>query len=93
MTKYTLVQHSGFGYAGKDHFAHGVETRSVTELEEALVEKWGGVLFDGYSSAETAAENESYPPGVEGIIPQAIGHFAEGMIDGLRVYVPKRDDQ
>lgn len=90
MSKYTLVQHSGFGYGEKPGFEHAVEEHSVTDREAEKVRKLGGVIFDSYEQAYDAAEHENYPPEVDGVIPQAPGTFSKVLIDGLAVYLPPR---
>ncbi|GHB51999.1 hypothetical protein GCM10010331_44440 [Streptomyces xanthochromogenes] len=84
-TKYTLVQHSGGGTG----FEKAVEEVAVTlKADQARVERVGGVLFDTYGAASDAAMEENYPPGTEGIVPQAKGTFADARLNGLRIYVP-----
>jgi len=59
--KWTVVQHSGFGYGGKPAFEKGLETRMCrTQTEKNRVIKAGGVLFD-YMGAEKFAEKAMYP--------------------------------
>lgn len=86
---YTLVQHSGFGYAGKPGFQQAVETRSIdTAKDRDLVKRVGGVLeVNGYEIDELE-ERVNYPPGVEGLYPKAQGTFSDKTIDGLRIYIP-----
>lgn len=88
---WTLVQHSGYGYAGKDGFRHAVEVRAVRlKGEKELVEKAGGLLFGSHREANDFEENANYPEGAQGIYPQAKGTFSSKEIDGLRIYVPVR---
>lgn len=88
--KWTLVQHSGYGYAGDEQFKHAVETRMLTKRQEIVaVEKAGGLLFDSYLDACAAEERENYPDDVQGLIPRASGRMsAKRLIDGLPIYVP-----
>ncbi|MEO6159048.1 MAG: hypothetical protein ABIQ39_15635 [Ilumatobacteraceae bacterium] len=90
MERYTLVQHSGYGYAGKEGFAKAVETRRVSsdKVADAIVAA-GGVVIDGYVAAEDAAENENYPPDLEGLYPRVNGRFGQRKVDGLALYIPK----
>lgn len=87
---YTVVQHSGFGYADDPQFARGLESRRLrTAGERNVVEHVGGMVFDGYAAAEDYAFAQMYPPGVSGMIPAVHGRFAEQCIDGLRIYLPR----
>lgn len=86
-TMYTLVQHSGG--AG---FERAVEEVAVSTVsEQACIQRAGGVLLRTYQEASDAAEAANYPPGVEGIIPQARGAFSNRLVKGLRLYVPPAD--
>lgn len=86
---YTIVQHSGFGYAGKPQFAKGVEAIKLTgSRERRAVEAAGGLLFETYEAAEDYVQKISYPEGYTGIIPLAPGQFSAVKIQGLAVYVP-----
>jgi hypothetical protein len=90
--KWTLVQHSGFGYSYKPAFKRAVETTSVsTEKEQKKVEKVGGVLFETYREAAAQEQQENYPPEVKGMIPRCRGSFARIKLGGLRVYTPKKE--
>lgn len=61
---WTVVQHSGYGYADKPGFEFGLETRTVsTAAEKRLVAKAGGLLFKSGLDAENFAEGEMYPEG------------------------------
>lgn len=87
--KYTVVQHSGFGYGGKTGFKQGLEVRAVTrQAEVRKVEKAGGILFDSYAEADKFCDEATEGPG---IYPQAKGNFAREAIDGLRIYIPVRE--
>ena len=89
--KYTVVQHSGFGYSAKDGFEHDLEPRRVTtQREQDAVTRVGGVLFGDWKDADDYCEAESYPgDGVAlALHGRAPGTFADLEVDGLRVYVP-----
>lgn len=88
--KWTVVQHSAWGYGRNGEFAHGLETKPVTTkiMQEGIL-KAGGVLFDDYNEAEDWAHREMYPEHVTGLIPQAPGRFADKHIQGLALYIPR----
>lgn len=87
--KYTLVQHSGAGYAGKPGFEHAVEERHLTtDAQVAHIQKIGGFIFDSYTAAADQAELENYPDVSTSFLPRARGTFSKYMVDGLRVYIP-----
>lgn len=89
-TRYTIVQHSAAGYAGDGTFSKGLETRSTNlKSEQARVTRAGGLLFASYNEADDYIDSESYPPGTNGLVPNAPGEFSELDIDGLRIYVPR----
>ncbi len=91
---YTLVRHSGFGYAGDRTFEKAVESRTVrTKAEQALVTKEGGVLYEEYIQAEDAGADENYPGAYRGMIPVAQGTFSEKRIDGLHIYIPPKYEE
>lgn len=84
-TRWTVVQHSGFGYGNKPGFEKALETRQLdTEADQQLVLKVGGKLFDSYTEATEYEENNVG----EGMLPQAPGTFSEEKVDGLRIYIP-----
>ena len=86
---WTIVQHSGFGYAGKPGFKKGLEIRAInTEAQSDKVFKANGVLFDNYLAADDYCEEEGYPTGVTGMYPRAPGSFSTKKIDGLYIYIP-----
>lgn len=90
--KYTMVQHSGYGYAKKPGFEHGVEVRMITTVAEVRkVEKAGGILFDSGAEAYAFEESASFPEGHEGLYPKAAGTFSSEKIDGLAIYIPVRE--
>lgn len=90
--QYTIVQHSGFGYAGNRQFIGGLETRSVLNKAPARrVNEAMGLLFDDYGEAEDYCEWAMYTLlNITGLIPMAdrCGSFTNKQIDGLRIYVP-----
>ena len=86
---YTLVQHSGFGYARNPQFKRAVEERYLSDKQAEKVKELGGLLFENYGLAHDAAEAENYPPSVQGLIPCVAGSFHKLEIDGLRLYLPK----
>jgi hypothetical protein len=87
--KYTLVQHSGFGYGGDSRFSRAVEERGVDTLTECKkISQQGGLLYDTYGEAIDAAFAENYPPSVRGMVPRCGGRFARHQVDGLRLYLP-----
>lgn len=89
--KWTVVQHSGFGYAHDRQFEHAVESRNVaTKKEQEMVLKVGGLLFDTYGQAEDFCEEANYPADHVGLIPDVQGTFADKDVDGLKVYIPVR---
>ncbi len=91
MAKFTPVQHSGFGYAHNYQFQHGIEERQVsTKTEEKRVRQARGILFDDYMKCSRFCDEENYPPGIEGMIPQVPGTFSARKIDELAIYQPGR---
>lgn len=92
--RWTLVQHSGFGYMGNPQFERGLEVRQIsTKADIDLVERVGGVLFDSYTAADDASDEWSYPDGQDtgnDMLPHAMGEFSDQEIDGLRIYIPVR---
>lgn len=90
MPKYTVVQHSGFVANDDPDFAKGLESAAVNAKQEEKVWLAGGIVFDDYTAAENYADVEMYREVEGGLIPQAPGKFADLVIDGRRVYMPKR---
>jgi hypothetical protein len=91
LDKWTIVQHSGYGYNLDPVFARAVETRSVsTKAEENRVLKVGGILFDSYTEASDFEDDVN---GVSGDRPflKVEGTFSDKDIDGLKIYIPKRE--
>lgn len=91
---YTLVQHSGFGVAGKPAFAQAVEEayvkspKAVGKIREA-----GGLVFLSYGEASKYAHEINYPPEVGGLTPAARGTFHSRIkVGGLRLYLPSEWD-
>jgi hypothetical protein len=92
--KFTLVQHSGFGYGGKEGFAHGVEERTIdNKRDEEKVIKAGGLIFEDYMEAVEFEEkvNGISDPASTSLYPQAKGTFSDKEIDGLKIYIPVRE--
>lgn len=86
--KYTIVQHSGFGYGGKVSLRHGLEERQIrTEAKLKRVRNAGGVVFDSYREAYEYAFKEQYR-NTRGMYPNAPGPFSTVKIDELRLYIP-----
>lgn len=89
---WTIVQHSGYGYGGKDGFYHATETRKInTNQELTRVKKAGGLVFDNYQEATDFSDKANYPEGTVGIYPKARGTFSSEKIDGLYIYIPVRN--
>lgn len=86
--KWTLVQHSGFGYSKKPAFQMAVEIREIEGRSVERVTKAGGVVFDSYDDAIVSEDMENYPPGVVGLAPRARGTFSNREVDGLAIYKP-----
>lgn len=91
MSRYTLVQHSGFVWGDDPQFKRAVETRSINARQEAIVRGVGGLVFDGYDSAEAEAHNTNYPDATyTGLIPMARGSFHKQIaIDDLPLFIPE----
>lgn len=90
---WTIVQHSGYGYANKPGFERGLETRHITTATERnTVKKAGGLLLDSYVEAEALAMEQMYPEdGSGGLYPLAGGSFSTVQIDSLAIWLPPRD--
>lgn len=93
---YTIVQHSGYGYAKKPGMSNMTEERSVTgKKQEKAVKDAGGLLFDTYGECATACEvvNGIFDPGM-GLYPSVTrGSFSNRQVDGLKVWVPDNADE
>lgn len=86
---WTVVQHSGFGYAGKEGFKRGLEPRQIENRRQyELIIRTGGMVFQSYGAASDYAEAEMYPDDSSDIYPRARGRFVKAQIDGLAVYIP-----
>lgn len=86
--RYTVVQHTGYGYKGDPQFERGLQAVRVSSKEaQRNVEKVGGQLFHSLKEAEQWAMAEMYPGGA-GLIPLAPGTFADVGINGLAIYCP-----
>jgi hypothetical protein len=91
VTKWTLVQHSGYVSGGKPGFARAVEEGAIDRAGvEAKVAAAGGLVFDSYNEAAAAAETENYPPDVVGLYPRVRGSFGTIEVGGRRLYIPKQ---
>ena len=93
--KFTLVQHSGYGYGGKLEFVRAVQIQTL--VQKRLVEqvlKAGGVVFDSMLEADEREYAENYPDReYGGLIPHVLGRFSDKKIDGLRIYIPARKEE
>ena len=77
----TLVQHSGFGYAGRKEMEHFVEMRTITNKRDfEKVKKVGGFLTSTFSDIEEAEVIFGF---------EKKGHFSTSKIDGLRILITK----
>lgn len=94
-SKWTLVQHSGYGFGGDTQFIRAVEIASIeTKKEIDTIEKLGGLIFDSYIDADEAEYAENYPdPNDQSIIPNCRGTFARAKISGLKIYIPLSKDK
>jgi hypothetical protein len=90
--KYTVVQHSAFGYNEDERFKNGLEPRALrTKTEVKRVDSVGGIIFDDYASADNYAMQEMYAnQDNNSIIPAASGSFSDKKIDDLAIYRPNR---
>lgn len=91
LNKYTVVQHSGYGYAGDPQFQAALEERALTTPSQIKrVQQVGGVVVDGYVAAVELAETWSYADSNEGIVPDcsSFGTFSKKKVDGLAIFVP-----
>lgn len=88
---WTVVQHSGFGYAGNPQFEAGLESRQIeSERQRQKIEKIGGLIFSDYGKAEDFCMDAMYPDTSGGITPNARGTFSKEKVDGLAIYIPVR---
>jgi hypothetical protein len=91
--RWTLVQHSAFGYQKKPGWDKGVEMCQIMFERELLdVTNEGGMIFESYEDADDAEMKENYPEGTGKSImyPCVNGTFSDKMIDGLRIYIPAK---
>jgi hypothetical protein len=80
--KYTLVQHSGYGYGGKPAFSRALEQRHVPDARtEREILKRGGFIGT-YEECDEI---------VDKVFLNAKGEFSDYMIDDLRLYIPVRE--
>jgi hypothetical protein len=90
MYAWTIVQHSGYAFGGKPEFSQGLETMGIdTPAVMNRVRQAGGLVFTDYDEAEDYAQEQMYPPDVQGLIPRALGGFSHQHVNGLAIYIPK----
>jgi hypothetical protein len=90
--KWTIVQHSAFGYKQDPQFERAVETRQIANSAEMIrVNRAHGCVFNSYLEAEEFAEKANYPDDNKSIIPSVKGKFSVWKIDGLCLYIPVRE--
>lgn len=91
---WTLVQHSAFAFGGNDVFAKGVEVRHISGTMIEKVKGIGGMVLKTHDAATEAAFKENYPGGKRDgqmtLEPSVLGEFSKLLVDGLRVYIPRR---
>ena len=95
VVKWTIVQHSAYGYKRNPQFEAAVETRMLDNAGQiSRVKRCGGILFDSYRDAEDFAEKANYPDDNPSIIPEAKGRFSKVVfIDDLALYIPVRNNE
>jgi hypothetical protein len=89
--RWTLVQHSAFGYQEKPGWDKAVETRRITTTAELeRVKSVGGYIFTSYGEADTQEYKSNYPKGAGDTLtyPEVLGTFSHKEIDGLKIYMP-----
>jgi|tagenome__1003787_1003787.scaffolds.fasta_scaffold20165400_3 hypothetical protein len=90
--KWTLVQHSGFGYGEKPGWEHAVEMRQITtDVELKRVQSVGGYVFDSYEEADKQEMASNYPKGTTDnplTYPEVLGTFSHKTLDDLKIYIP-----
>lgn len=102
--KWTLVQHSGYGYGQDGQFSRAVEPREIGRKEDGgimtakqfdelltKIKVEGGLVYDTYREAMVA---EDVINGVTGDRPflNVAGEFSHKVvIDSLRLYIPVRE--
>jgi|tagenome__1003787_1003787.scaffolds.fasta_scaffold20677639_2 hypothetical protein len=89
--KWTLVQHSAYGYAEKPGWEKAVETRQITtDAELKRVKSAGGFVFASYNEADDQEYKSNYPKGAGETLtyPEVLGTFSDKELDGLRIYIP-----
>ena len=94
--KWTLVQHSAFGYQEKPGWEKAVETRQITtSVELDRVQSVGGFVFDSYDEADSQEYKSNYPKGAGEFptltYPEVLGTFSHKEIDDLKIYIPKTE--
>lgn len=74
---WTLVQHSGFGYAGRKDMEDFVEARVIMSQKELdKINKANGFITDSFKEIEEAEIKFGF---------DVKGSFAKSKIDGLRI--------
>ena len=89
--RWTLVQHSAYGYQAKPGWDKAVETRQITTTEElARVQSVHGYVFETYDAADDQEMKSNYPKGTTDTLtyPECLGTFSHKEIDGLKIYMP-----
>lgn len=92
--KWTIVQHSGYGWGGKEQFIGGLETDHITtekQLEKVL--KAGGVVFDSYGEADDYSFFAMYKDNPT-LIPWAdrFGEFVPRKNGSLALFIPQEQN-
>lgn len=87
---YVLVQHSGWTAGGNPQFEQAVENRKVTAAFARKAEIAGADVYSSYGDAVMAEEEENYPPGVQGLIPQVRGTFHRTLSASGALYLHHR---
>ena len=95
--KWTLVQHSAYGYMEKPGWESAVETRRITtDAELKRVESVGGFVLNSYDEADKQEYASNYPEdhpthtANELLYPGVNGTFSDKELDGLKIYIPVR---
>lgn len=93
--KWTVVQHSGYGYGGHPGFAKAIETRQLDNLaDQTKVLRAGGLLFNTWQEADAYETKVNCGGDDKGLpYPEAPGTFSDFEIDGLRIYLPPRGQE
>lgn len=92
--RWTLVQHSAYGYQEKPGWEKAVETKMISTGKELVdVTNEGGLVLESYNEADEREMQENYPDlaGAALTYPRVKGTFSNKTLDGLRIYVPAKD--